>query len=93
MSLSDESLDIEEQFFADHLSEWLAIDDLRGKWALIKGSELIGAFDKYEEVIRVAADKFGVEPYMISQIIPEQTEVTTTPIMIGLLFGCSHAGV
>ncbi len=54
-----------------------------GKYALIKGDELIGAYDSLDDALRVAVPKFGRGPYLIKEIgLPEPESVF--PVFYGI---------
>jgi hypothetical protein len=40
----------------------------RGKWALIRGSDLIDKFDTFDAAANAAVTRFGRGPYLIRQI-------------------------
>lgn len=42
--------------------------DHNGLWALIRGGELVGVCDSFEEAANMAAGAFGEDPYLIRQI-------------------------
>ncbi|MBN2208699.1 MAG: hypothetical protein JW759_05350 [Candidatus Coatesbacteria bacterium] len=86
MALSDQSLATEEKFFEDHVAEWCEREDYEGRWALIKGQELVGVYEEYEEAVREAFERFELEPFMISQILRDPPVVTTTAIILGEMF-------
>ena len=39
-----------------------------GKWALVKGGELVSLFGSFDEAAETAVRKFGSGPYLIRQI-------------------------
>ena len=41
----------------------------QGQFALIKGEELLGTFSTMEEAYKQGMDRFGVEPFLIKQIV------------------------
>jgi hypothetical protein len=59
-------LEKEQQTFARELPTLLP---MTGKFALIQGDAVIGAFDAYADALKVGYDKFGVKtPFLVKQI-------------------------
>ncbi len=86
MALPNQSLAIEEEFFASHISEWSERDDYEGRWALVKGRKLVGVFEEYAEAVQLGFEKFELEPFLISQILRDPPPVTTTAIILDSMF-------
>ena len=61
-------LDQELKFYEEHRPEFCA--DHRGKFALIKGRQLIGAFSTLQEAYTHGIETFGNVPVLIRQILP-----------------------
>lgn len=55
-----------------------------GKYALIKGSELIGIFDTELEAIRVGYHKIGNEAFLVKQILEADVPLTFTSFNLGV---------
>lgn len=43
-----------------------------GKFALVKDSEVEGAYDTYEDAVKVGYERFKLEPFLVKQIAPAQ---------------------
>ena len=61
-------LEQELRFYEEHRDELLAVN--RGRFALIKGEELIGAFATLQEAYSQGIERFGNMPILIRQILP-----------------------
>jgi len=65
-------LAMELEYFHAHRGELVA--SYRGKFALIKGGELIGAFDTDENAYRAGVARFGNTPLLIRRITAEDED-------------------
>lgn len=63
------ALEIELKFFEQHRKEWL--EHHAGKYALVKGEELRGVYDTQEAAYAEGVATFGIEPFLIKQVLPE----------------------
>ena len=61
-------LEEELSYYEEHRHDLLALDT--GKFALVKGRELIGAFATLHEAYREGIERFGNSPMLIRQILP-----------------------
>lgn len=43
-----------------------------GKFVLIKGDNIEGTFDSYEDALSIGYDKFGLEPFLVKRIAPTE---------------------
>lgn len=43
-----------------------------GKHVLIKGANLAGTYDTYEDALKVGYEKFGLEPFFVKKIAPAE---------------------
>jgi len=59
------ALERELATFQEKLPE-LAKDE--GKFALVKGSEVVGVFTSSEDALKMGYERFGLEPFMVKQI-------------------------
>lgn len=73
----------EQAFFNANRAKWLA--EHKGKFALIKGSTLIGTFDTPENAYVAGVQKFGNVPFLIKQILEEEPVVHLPALTLGLL--------
>jgi hypothetical protein len=42
--------------------------DSQGKYILIRGEEISGPFETFDEALDVGYDKYGLEPFLVKQI-------------------------
>lgn len=64
----DQPLDHETAVFAKHVDEWR--NTHLGQVVLIKGDNVIGFYSSLEEAFREGTSKFGLEPFLVRQIVP-----------------------
>lgn len=76
-------LDAEIKYFEANRANWLNVHC--GKFALVKGEKLIGAYDSAENAISEGAKQFGVEPFLVRQITEKEESVFTPVLAFGLL--------
>ena len=60
-------LKAEIETYEKHRSQLVA--DAEGKFALIHGSEVFGTFDTYEDALGTGYRQYGLEPFMVQQIL------------------------
>ncbi len=72
----------ERRFFDRNIATWLEQESNIGKWALVKGDELIGMYEDFDEAIHIGFEKFGLSSFLVSQIRREANEITTTALML-----------
>lgn len=70
-------------FFEENKSEWLT--HYSGKFALIKGRELIDTFTTLEEGYQEGVRCFGTNPFLVRQIIEEEPIEEIPALVLGLL--------
>ena len=73
----------EHEFFNDSREEWLKNHE--GKFALIKGRELFGTFDSYENAISEGYRTFKLEPFFVKQILREDPIAIFPALSLGLM--------
>ena len=77
-------LETEREFF-DQIRGQL-FSDHSGKFVLIKGSELIGAFATIEEAVTEGARRFGLEPFLVRQVVQNvESDVNIPALELGIL--------
>ena len=81
--MTDVALREESQFFQEHVNDWFGEKDKAGKWALIKGHELLGVYDTFDAAVKAGFKRFGAHPFFVSEIDPNANELTTTSLMLG----------
>ena len=69
-------------FFDAHRDDWMA--RYVGKWALVKGADLIGTFDTRENGYLEGLKRFGVVPFLVDQIVDT---TNAAPIILTALSG------
>ncbi len=60
------TLEKEKEFYRRHRREWLVRD--RGKFAVIEGEELVGAFRTVEDAYEEAVRRLGNAVFLIARI-------------------------
>jgi len=76
-------LDEELAFFSANKNQWL--QEHKGKFALVKGSQLIGVYDSPENAYVEAVKRFGNSPVLIKQISEDEQEIQIPALTLGLL--------
>lgn len=76
-------LEQELAFYEERRQELLAVS--AGRFALIKGRELIGTFPTLQDAYRQAVDRFGNTPILIRQILPADPAQKLPAFTQGLL--------
>jgi hypothetical protein len=57
----------------------LLVDE--GKFALVKGADVVGVFGTYEDALKEGYEKFGLDPFLVKQIqATEQVQFITRPL-------------
>lgn len=54
-----------------------------GKYALIKGSELVGTFDSESEAVGAGYRRFGNEPFLVKHIVEADLPLTFATFNLG----------
>jgi hypothetical protein len=76
------ALNSELDFFEHHRMELL--DRAAGKYALVKGSELIGLFETEMEAVRAGYQRLGNEPFLVKQIVEADVPLNFTSFNLGV---------
>ncbi len=61
------------------------LEESEGKFALIKGNELLGLFDTDMDAYQVGISKFGNVPFLIIRISKEEEQYWIPTLELGLL--------
>ena len=61
------------------------VQNALGKFALIKGEELVGTFDTEENAYKEGVSRFGTAPFLIQQILPDDRIEDIPAHFLGLL--------
>jgi hypothetical protein len=75
-------LETEVAFFASHLIEWL--NDAEGKFALVKGAELIGFYDTELDAVRAGYRHFGNEAFLVRHVVEAEVPLSFTSFNLGV---------
>ncbi len=76
-------LDQERKYFEIHREEWDSL--YHGKFALVKGENLIGIFEKAEEALAEGARLYGKESFLVRQMEESEQLVYIPALTLGLL--------
>ena len=76
-------LDAERSFYELHLQEYL--ERYSGQFVVIKATELIGVYDKIEDALIEATRLFGLDSYLVRQVLPVQEEISVPALTLGIL--------
>ena len=63
------ALNLELKTYSDRLPSLMG---QLGKHVLIKGNDIIGVFDSYEDALRAGYEKFNLEPFLVKKIAPSE---------------------
>lgn len=75
-------LQAELEYFAANLAELL--DKAEGRFALIKGTELIGIFNTEAEAVRAGYRSFGNEAFLVKHIVEAEVPLSYTSFNLGV---------
>lgn len=76
-------LERERQVYQQHLEEWLT--RYPGKFVLLHSGELIGVFDTMNEGLAAGARRFGLQPFLLRQVMPVPETVCVPALTLGIL--------
>ena len=73
------ALENELQYYRLHLIDMLGVNDINeGKFTLIKGGDIQGPFDTYEDAIGAGYDRYGLVPFLVKKIERVETVLEFT---------------
>ena len=75
-------LESELRFFNDHRRELL--ETAAGKFALIKGNELLGTFDSENAAVRYGYQTLGNVPFLVKQVTEADIPLSFTSFNLGV---------
>ena len=75
-------LEPELQFFGQNHLKWREI--YLGKFVLVKGWNLIGAFETAEEAISNGARLFGTDSFLVRRVDAEEEQIYIPALALGL---------
>ena len=76
-------LEQERAFYIAHEAEWATAHP--GRFVVVKGDRLLGAFDSIEEALAAGAATFGVDSFLVRKLGQKQDEVNIPALALGLL--------
>ena len=82
MTTASNSLNTELHSFAEKLPELLR--EAEGKFALIKGSKLLGIYDTELTAIRAGYEKLGNEAFLVKRIVEAEVPLQFTSFNLGV---------
>ena len=63
------ALDDELRFFRSHLIDMLGSNgEYEGKYSVIKGSDVQGPFETYEEALEAGYGRYGLVPFLVKKL-------------------------
>ena len=63
------ALDYELQFYRLHLIDMLGVNDVNeGKYTVIKGNEVQGPFNTYEDALEAGYGRHGLVPFLVKKL-------------------------
>ncbi len=78
----------EQAFFTAHQAEWTKLHS--GRFAVVKGSELVGTFDTIEQALAAGAARFGLDSFLVRKLGEMEQEIHIPALTLGLLFANSQ---
>lgn len=82
-------LETEVAFYNSQKKDWL--QHYEGKFALIKGRELLGTYTTWEEAFNDGVQKLGNVPFLIRQVQEKEEIVQFPALAVGAISASSHA--
>jgi hypothetical protein len=76
-------LEEERRFYEENLPQW--IDQYADRFVLVKGRDLIGTFNTMEEALAQGARLFGLQSFLVRQVLPNQPELHVPALALGIL--------
>jgi hypothetical protein len=74
---------IEREFYAAHEAEWASAH--LGRFVVVKGERLLGAFESMEQALAAGAASFGSDSFLVRKLGEMQEEVNIPALSLGLL--------
>ncbi|MBV9492695.1 MAG: hypothetical protein JOZ54_00490 [Acidobacteria bacterium] len=75
-------LERELRFFEQHRIEWM--ETVAGKYALVKGVELVGTFDTETEAVGAGFRRFGNEAFLVKRIVEADLPLLFATFNLGM---------
>ncbi len=76
-------LETEINLYNQNLESLLA--ESSGKFVLIKNSEIIGIYDNFGDALSNGARLFGLDSYLIRQVMKNEKEINIPALTLGVL--------
>ena len=76
-------LERERTFYTAHEAEWMTAHP--GRFVVVKGERLLGAFDSMGEALAAGAAAFGLQSFLVRRLGEKQAEVNIPALTLGLL--------
>ena len=73
----------ELSYYEKHKPEYLKL--YKGQFVLIKGEQLVQAFTTDQEAYRAGLEKFGNQPFLIKQVLEDDTKVSYPALTVGAI--------
>jgi len=82
-------LEQERAAYADHQEEWTKA--YPGRFVVVKGDQLLGAYETMALALAAGAAKFGLQPFLVRKLGEQLQEVHVPALSLGLLFAPPHS--
>jgi hypothetical protein len=76
-------LDAERQYYAENVEAWKR--EFPGKFVVVKGRELVGAYATMDEALAAGASRFQLNPFLVRLVGEGEKEVSIPALTLGLL--------
>jgi len=76
-------LDSEVRYFEEHCAEWARYHC--GKFALVKGDNLVGVFDTREAALAEGVRRFGLTPFLVRSVSKSTEDIHIPALALGVL--------
>ena len=76
-------LDVERLYYSENVEEWKRL--YPGKFVVVKGRELVGAFPSMEDALSAGAAKFGLASFLVRLVGEGEMEVSIPALALGLI--------
>jgi len=76
-------LDTERAYYSENVEDWKR--RFPGKFVVVKGRELIGAFSSMEEALTAGAARCGLDSFLVRLVGESEKEVSIPALTLGLL--------
>jgi hypothetical protein len=77
------ALEQERALYEAHETEWAAAHP--GRFVVVKGDRLLGAYDSIEQALAAGAASFGPDSFLVRRLGERQEEILIPALTLGLL--------